>query len=187
MAIQVSSILTRVNQITQRDLTDITSYVQEACNKIAIATGALTSKASGTLTSDQTTITAPTDISGDNAIFAMYIDDEIQNVITMDEWYNGNAYGYFVQGDKIYISVDASDNASYEFHYYRTHADVTSDGSLEFRDTFLPLVNYLTASLVYDDFEIEDRATYFMNKYEMELMKVDSGIGVASLNCERIR
>lgn len=177
MSIAVSDILARVNQITGRELTTVNEQLLEACNDIALRTGSLKASASGTIAANTNSATAPTDMLADTAVEAFYLDDEILSAISYDEYLEGRIRGYCIYNGTIYVKPSSNEARTYTLNYLKKHAAIGAN--LEFPDTFKPAILRLTTALVYEDYEMNERAMYQRQLYEAEMVKLPLDLNVS--------
>ena len=180
MAIAAADILTRINQITQRELTQaaFNPLLLEACNEIASRTGFLRTSQSGTINAGTNTDTGPTDILSDSAVETFELGTDVLDPISFEEWKQEKSRGYAVYNGTIYVRPTQNNNKSYTMWYYRTHGAIGTN--LEFPDIYQAAIVRLAASKVYDDFEIVDKAQYQNNLYENELTKLPNpSVGIS--------
>lgn len=177
MAIAVADILARVNQITERDLTSIDEQLLEACNEIALRTGALKGAQSGVILANSNSDTAPTDILSDTAVEAFYLDDEILTAISFEEFKSGKIGGYCIYNGIIYVNNTSDRSRDYTLYYYKRHGVLGTN--LEFNDIYKQAIVRLTTAIVYDDYELNDRANYHRALYEQELVKLPRPVTIA--------
>jgi len=175
MAITSGAILTRVNQITKRDVTDIDEILKEALVEISERTDCLKSSTTGTLSADTNTITEPSDLID---IDELYLDDELLNPITLAEWREGKINGYARWNNTIYVNPEPNTDKNYTLYYSKRHALSTT---IEYGDEFQPAIVWLVAMKLYENYEIDEKALRAERKYERELAKIspDEAIGVS--------
>ena len=170
------SIETRVRQITGRSNTTlltsntIATYTYEAAREISKRLLCLKSTASGTLSADGNTITAPSDmVDSEAAIDELYLDSTLLDPITFDEWRDGHRDGYAYVNGTIYVNPTSNNNRSYTLYYSKYHPTTVS--TLSLNDDLKMAVVYLVCHKIYDDYEYEDKANRMMQKFEFELAK----------------
>jgi len=171
-----AAIMSRINQITRRELTDIDSYLTTACRKIALRTGVLKASESGTVSASTNTATAPSDLLADSCVDVFYLNEEVMDNITFDEWREGKIKGYCVHSGTIYVSPTSDSDRTYTIYYSKQHPDVGD--SIEFPDMYEEAIVQLVAALIYGDYEDEERESYRLNRYERELMQLPSPVMV---------
>lgn len=160
MSIAVSDVESRVRQITRRDnTTDLTqaalqALILEACREISKRTLCLKTSTSGTLSGDGTTITAPSDmVPSDSAVDELYLDSQLQDRITFQEWRAGFRQGIVYDNGTIYVHPSVSDDRSYTLYYRQMHGALSTN--LEFEDDLRMAVVWLTCKKVYDNYFAE--------------------------------
>jgi hypothetical protein len=175
MSITVSGVRTRVRQITRRDNTtelsndDLDVLILEACREISKRTFCLKSSTTGTLAGDGTTISKPSDmVDSESAIDAFYLDSNLEDPISFDEWRAGYVAGYAYRDQTIHVNPSSSNTRSYTLYYRAMHAALSTN--LEFEDDLKMAVVWLTSKRVYENYELNEQAVKAEREYERELL-----------------
>jgi len=175
MSITVSGVRTRVRQITRRDNTtelsndDLDVLILEACREISKRTFCLKSSTTGTLAGDGTTISKPSDmVDSESAIDAFYLDSNLEDPISFDEWRAGYVAGYAYRDQTIHVKPSSSNTRSYTLYYRTMHAALSTN--LEFEDDLKMAVVWLTSKRVYENYELNEQAVKAEREYERELL-----------------
>jgi len=192
MSIAVSDIRTRVRQITLRDNTtelsddNIDEMILEACREISKRLLCLKKSTTGTLSSDGTYITAPSDmVKSDAAIIEIYLDDVLLDRITFAEWRAGYIDGYCYHDGYIYVNPTSDNDRSYTLYYAAVHSALSTN--LEFDDDLKMAVVWLTCKKVYDNYFADASDINRSNKAEREYEREISLNGPAEVIVSRMR
>ncbi|MFH1717509.1 MAG: hypothetical protein ABIF19_09185 [Planctomycetota bacterium] len=174
MTVAVSDIENRVRQRTRRDNTaDLTSarlteILQEAVKEISRILLCLEASTTGTLSSSTNTITAPSGmVESEAAIDELYLDTDLLDPITFEEWRAGNVRGYAYRDGTIYVSPTPDNDKSYTLYYRKYHGTLSTN--LEFDDDLKTAVFWLGCKKVYEDYELDDMANVAGVKYEQQI------------------
>lgn len=160
MSIAVSEVRTRARKITRRtnetELTtdDLDVLILESCREISKRCLCLESSATGTLSGDGASITAPYDmVDSDSAIDELYLNTNLQDRITFAEWRAGKIKGCVYKDGVIYITPTSDNDRSYTLYYRKFHGALSAN--LEFEDDLKMAVVWLTAKKIYDNYFAE--------------------------------
>jgi len=174
MSIAVSTVRTRVRQITRRDNTteltddDLDAVILESCREISKRCLCLKSSETGTLSGDGTSITAPSDmVTSDTAIEELYLSSSLLDRITFAEWRAGKIEGYCYHDGSIYIIPTSGSDRSYTLYYRTIHGALSTN--LEFEDDLKMAVIWLTCKKIYDNYELYEKANVALANYEREI------------------
>jgi len=174
MSIAVTNVNTTVRQITRRDNTSnftaaaFNQLLLEACQDISKRLLCLKTNTTGTLSSDGTTISTPSDmVDSDSAIDEFYLDSHLMDVITFAEWRAGNIDGYCYYNGTIYVNPTSDNDRSYTLYYSQLHGALSTN--LEFDDVLKKAVEWLTIAKTYEYFEQFDKADMALTRYEREI------------------
>lgn len=169
-----ADILTRVNQITGRAESSITTYLQEVLEDISKRTFALEAEETGNTTAGQSYVDKPADMVGD-MIASVVIDDEPIYPISWNEWTLDDEPGYCFRADRIYLRPTPDGATAYTVYYSRIHPDVTVEGIL-FPVTFRDVIIQGVSAKVYESYEITDKQAERMGLYEKGIFKLTNGV-----------
>ncbi len=168
MAITETDILTRVNQITKREETSILSELAEVLNELSERLWAVKNSTTGTLSANTNSLACPSDFI---EVDVLEVDDEELDRITYEEFKQGYIDGYAVYDGNIYVNPTPNSSKTYTLYYFAYHAAVVSGGTISFKDKYKNAIIYGVCEKVYDNYEINDRAEYMRQKFEIELAK----------------
>jgi len=176
MTVAVADIKTRIRQITRRDNTtdytdaELTAVLQEVAIDISKRTLCLKSSATGTLSADGTSITAPSDmVDSEGAIEALYMNSNLMDPITFDEWRVGAVQGYAYRDGTIYITPTSDNDRTYTLYYRAYHGTLSTN--IEFKDEMKMAMVWGGCKKVYDDFfaDSDTQSQKAEREYEREL------------------
>lgn len=175
MSIVVADLETEIRNITRKDNTtaftaaELEALLLEACIEISRRILCLKNSSSGTLAAEGTTISKPSDmVDEEGAIETLYLDSNLQDPITFDEWRAGFQSGYAYRDQVIYVHPSSSNSRSYTLYYRALHGSLSTN--LEFNDTLKNAVKWLTIAKVYDRHEQFDFAQSAYTRYEREIL-----------------
>lgn len=161
-----ATILSRVNKICKRAETDIDDILYDALIKISRRTLSLKGLETGNTVANQNYIDIPTDMCG-RSIDGLVIDGSVVRPISWQQFLTGNTNGYCYYSDKIYLNPVYTIAKTYTLYYSKIH---TSDlSTILFPDAYQMAVIRLTASLLYDKYEIYDGVQTQLGLYEIEM------------------
>lgn len=192
MSIAVSDVRSKVRQITRRDNTtdltndEIDTMILESCLEISKRLLNLKTSTTGTLSSDGTSITAPTDmVKSDSAIIEFYLDSHLMDRITFAEWRAGYIEGYCYHDGYIYITPTSDNDRSYTLYYAAVHGSLSTN--LEFEDDLKMAVVWLTCKKVFDEYLADPTNAMQSQKAEREYEREISMNGPVEVVVSRMR
>lgn len=175
MSISISDLKTEIRSITRRDNTtaftdaELNALLLEACIEISQRLMCLKGDTSGTLAASGTTIAKPSDmVDSEDAIDAFYLDSNLEDPLTFEEWRAGFMTGYAYRDETIYISPSSTNTRDYNLYYRKLHAALSTN--LEFIDQLKGAVKWLTMKKVYQRHEQFEQAIVAEREYERELL-----------------
>ncbi|MFA5385824.1 MAG: hypothetical protein WC364_14410 [Eubacteriales bacterium] len=169
-----ATLLTRVNQITNRGLSSIDEELLETLIEISERTLCLPTSTTGTTTASQNYITKPTDMAGDR-IIGLVINGQPYNPISWDDFLNQvSGYGYVVYGSRIYITPTPTGAVSYTVYYPQKHPSDLNTILLD--DVYKEAVLRLLCAKVYANYEMIPESNAQTGLYEREIQNL-SGHG----------
>ena len=176
MALTSANIETRARKLTLRNNTtelttgEITGYMQEVVRDISTRLLNLKDNSTGTLSADDNTITAPTDmVEAEAAIDEFYLDSHLLDPITFAEWRAGNVRGYAYYEGTIYVSPTPDTDRTYTLYYSKYHSSTVT--TISFDDELKMALVYGVCQKIYEDLGMEGKAVPMQVKYEFEIAK----------------
>lgn len=170
-----SEIRTRARSITKRtnttDLTndEIDDFTLEVVREISRKTLCLKNNTSGTLSASTNTISKPSDmINNEAAIDELYLDTNVLDPITFEEWRAGKiCSGFAYRNGTIYVLPTPDSVKTYTLYYRKNHP--SSVTTIELGDEFKMAIIYGVCQRIYEKYEQYEEALLKQQKYEKEL------------------